>query len=407
MTFTRPFLALTLAAAGAACEPAPHASSRIEIVDAGTDVGAACEPESSSEARADVLVLGDDSFAGCSVVAVRNGIRLVPSSDGSRPDPSWTSIVRDGSGRFYSAATGASGRGLLLVWGSDGKFLRTLGRQGEGPGELVGRGLPALMIGPGDSLIVNEASRWSVFGPDMEFGRVIVGPAVTRNRDMIHVLEDGRFLSTAPVAAGDPAAWFHLSGADGKLIRSFGPIEPPPADGQAPPRASALAGDGAFWVGPPPGAPGGYVLEQWSVDGQRLRSIERRVDWIVGEAPDPAARVPLPLFNAMHVDDAGRLWVMALVKDARWRPLQPGENDDELATELYDIRYEVIDPSAGAVLVSGVIDELPGEDERGWPPIGRFMNGSSMSYRPLPDSMGLETIEFYDVRLVASRGSRR
>ncbi len=57
------------------------------------------------------------------------------------------------------------------AYGPDGAFLKTLGREGEGPGEF--KGINGMFVGPGDSLFVLDhlALRLSVFGPDREFAR--------------------------------------------------------------------------------------------------------------------------------------------------------------------------------------------------------------------------------------------
>jgi hypothetical protein len=349
-----------------------------------------------------VIELPSDRTLACRVVAVQNGITLRPSSDASRPDPSWTSVVRDSRGIIYTAATAATGKGTFLAWSTKGSFLASVGRLGEGPGELLGKGLPTLFIAAADSVYVREGPRWSVFDPDFRFARLILTPAALGKAYATHITEDGGFLSTGPVPNGDRGYWFHVADAQGRLIRSFGRLADQQGSGAPQPileRASTYRAR-RFWVAPPPGAPGGYVLEEWHLNGRLLGRLSRADVWNGSSEAEGARR--LPLFW-IHADDKHRLWVMILIKDRRWRRLAPGEREDDFATELYDLRYEVIDPDAGTLLAAGVIDEMPAEDERDWPPIGQFIAGTSISYRPVVDSVGFQTIEFAFLRLVPNR----
>ena len=86
----------------------------------------------------------------------------------------------------------------ILVFDSEGAHLRTLGGQGEGPGEF--RMAQALAMGPGDTLWVTDpmTRRYSVFGPDGGFARVLTrringGAAAER----CSLAEDGSYLEWA------------------------------------------------------------------------------------------------------------------------------------------------------------------------------------------------------------------
>ncbi len=56
----------------------------------------------------------------------------------------------------------------LRLFSATGSFLQTVGGPGQGPGELMG--LHGLYRTQGDSLVVAEGQRWTVFGPDGDFG---------------------------------------------------------------------------------------------------------------------------------------------------------------------------------------------------------------------------------------------
>ena len=83
----------------------------------------------------------------------------------------------------------------IHVFDSEGAHLRTLGGQGEGPGEF--RMAQALAMGPGDTLWVTDpmTRRYSVFGPDGGFERVLTrrinGGAAS---ERCSLAEDGSYL---------------------------------------------------------------------------------------------------------------------------------------------------------------------------------------------------------------------
>lgn len=83
----------------------------------------------------------------------------------------------------------------IHVFDSEGAHLRTLGGQGEGPAEF--RMAQGLAMGPGDSLWVTDpmTRRYSVFGPDGGFARVLnrrINGGATSER--CSMTEDGSYL---------------------------------------------------------------------------------------------------------------------------------------------------------------------------------------------------------------------
>lgn len=141
-----------------------------------------------------------DTEAPCRVVVRETGVQLLAVADGSRPDPGFV-VRRDGRGRFYS--TGATGFGnTIALWDETGRFLRSFGREGEGPGEFSARGMISILVDREDRLHVRDGGiRWSVFSPEQEFVRSVaarlgsfqsgttildIGVAVTPSRDGEH-----------------------------------------------------------------------------------------------------------------------------------------------------------------------------------------------------------------------------
>jgi hypothetical protein len=278
-----------------------------------------------------------------------------------------------------------------------------IGRDGEGPGEISTYGSPFLHMGSGDSLYVVDSRRISVFDTAGKFQRAINAPQISSRGEARFVSDGGHIISSGDARGVDSDRWFHVSGPDGKVIRSFGPL----SDGAQPAgtdrnRVIAYDGGPTFWTAYAPAGDGSYRIEEWSIDGQRTRVFRRDADWFKPQADDDPFPTKFPPFQVMHVSE-GLVWLVAVVRDARWREIPVRDEALSRVSELFDLRYDVIDTNAGSVLVSGVIDEIPtGTADRPFPPIVRFIPRTSRSYRPVTDSLGLETIQVFDIVLVRS-----
>lgn len=78
-------------------------------------------------------------------------------------------VVRQSSGNIVVADGGA---GVIKMFDSTGRFLRTVGRPGSGPGEF--RQLLALFVGPADSIIGYDVVQgWAVFDAQGRYARTI------------------------------------------------------------------------------------------------------------------------------------------------------------------------------------------------------------------------------------------
>lgn len=343
--------------------------------------------------EAGVVVVDPAGAPPCRVIAVRSAVELSPS-DGTRPDPG-SAVVMSGTGRFFSSA--AQAQPAVLAWEPDGTFLRAHDRRGEGPGELAGPGRPGLFLGPGDSLYVLDGrNRWSVFNQDLDFVRVFRGPFSGRFMSQVHVTDRG-IVSTGPVVAGATAAAFHLMDFEGEPLGSFGkPFDPTLGDRESE-RSSALAGSERLWIAPPDGASTGHRLEKWTLDGDLVRTLYRRAEWFPDEGYSSGENIPglvIPAF-LVHVDHQGLLWIWAAVRGPGWiESVAQPENPREDAVE---VRLEVIDPDEGVVLAAHRYFPLAGGPD---PPFVHLFPGTRRSYRSVPDSLGLATVEFFDLHLV-------
>lgn len=383
----------------AACEPGRQPAQEEIPILAAAPAGSECSKPIQQSADS-ILDLNEISGYPCELIAVPTGIALRPSVDGAHPDPEvgpLTQIAKDSRGRFFTTARRDR---RILVWSADGTFLRTIGKEGAGPGEFAGR-VRALFVDAGDSLHALDASgRWIVFDPEQRFVRMFSTGA--RGLRSSHLAGDGTIVQTGPMAGAERGKLVHVLGPDGRMQRSFGVPRAGRARDATEMRPSAVGTQGDVWIAPAPGSGEGYVIERWSRDGRLLQLIRRDVPWLplTGYSDEPRA----PDFKFLHVDGDGLLWVGVVVKDERWSESRPGEHPDAREAEQADIRIEVIDPRAGRVLASVRYDYFTESSLPPIYPVGRWNRevwGSSV------DSNGLASIHLARLHLVPWTASPR
>ena len=230
------------------------------------DPQAACARGAARAFESGEVVEIADAEAPCRIVVRETGIRLLAVEDGSRPDPGFD-VQRDGRGRFYS--TGATGFGnTIALWDESGKFLKSFGREGEGPGEFSHRGGISIFVDGEDRLHVRDGGiRWSVFSPEQEFLRGVSAPLASFESGST-VLDNGM----AVTRSRDAEHYFRIVDSTGATRRAFGviPDELRRANVDTE-RDVTHAGGDSFWAGPVAGSPDGYQLEEWGVDGELRR----------------------------------------------------------------------------------------------------------------------------------------
>jgi len=274
------------------------------------------------------------------------------------------SIWQDSKGRFFVMQPNQGEP--PQVYSSTGRFLRTLGREGSGPGEYRNA---AIVFGDArDTVFVVDwgTSRLTVLGPSLQLVRSFPIPASTLSGS---ILSDGSLVVNATVedraTVGLP---FHLFDRGGKRFTAKGdktrPYVPSTQHLFAYRLSPSLAG--GFWAFP---FLGRYELELWRGDSLAVYTRES-VAWFV-TAParltraDGPAGPPISWINGGWEDSSGLLWVVARVADSR------GPGSQELirgpegnysvpkdADRDYDTMIEVIDPKSKVVLVSQRFDNL-------------------------------------------------
>ena len=263
--------------------------------------------------------------------------------DGTGPDMfgAITDFEVDRYGRFWLFEGQTQ---EIRVFDSDGRFVRTVGRQGEGPGEF--NRVIGMTWGPDDNLwivdpsnnrlsVVDTAGVFAASHPTI--GGIVVTPWPGGFDDA------GRFYTYGVVTAVEDEISLVMvrHGMDLQPIDSVAPPEFPGGEEYyeiknedswmmtgvpfTPSMEWRLGRDGTFWAG----LTGDYRIFQLSWEGDTLRSIRRayeslpvtssdledakeRLDWFI-EAGGKAdwSRIPStkPAFDDFVIDDAGYLWV--------------------------------------------------------------------------------------------------
>lgn len=306
--------------------------------------------------------------------------------------PSWFSHVAvDQSGNFYVGPTYSPGE--VAVYGPSGVLVRTLGREGEGPGEFTG--IRVLRITGGDTLHVFSNGRHTVLSIA---GEVIdTSPFRVASRQ-VFILGDGRILANASVRTTDriglPA---HILGADGLPSFSFGNDSQTPQGDILPGthRSAWPSGGNDVWVT----TLGDYRLELWDTAGVHLQTLVRDAPWfrpwqrrIAGE---PFRARPPTKIISVHQDKRGLLWVFSRVPDREW---QPGFDPPAYA-QVYDTVIEVVDPTSGELIISQRFD-APNQ-------LFNWYFSEELVYSVSRNPLGLEQVQVWRMRLEHQIGGKQ
>lgn len=255
--------------------------------------------------------------------------------------------VWDSKGRYYASSIDNY---QVIVFDAAGRILRTLGRRGEGPGEFSSPGIRNLAVGPGDSLLVFQFGRLSVFTSEGLHVRTV--RTLPASITYASALSDGRLVVAAnfrsPATFGFP---YHLLDPNGNVVKSFGD----PYVGQYmddsdtpkrlddPPPPFALSPDQkSIWSAP------GYHVREWMLDGRLRTAIDIAASpWHLARRDTTMTdrmgtkrpvRVGGSEIDILGVDRRGMIWV---------RTAQPAT-----ARKKGVYAVEVVDSRSGAVVAS-------------------------------------------------------
>jgi hypothetical protein len=371
----------------------------------------------------DTVVISQPARMPCRIAIVDTPVELRADEGGVVADIGMN-LLRLVDGRFVAM----TGRGEVSAWSADGKYLKRLGGPGQGPGEFAAGGM-SFHEGPGGTVYIRDNNRrWSVFSPALEFVRHYAATGMGFNPERSTFLADGRFLSASPPSGaaahfaiydftrrGDPVPANArgragaVAGDGPALVASFAEVREHERSAIYRGRAIAYAGDSSFWAGPLPETGAGYVLELWSLTGQKQRTIRRTAPWFI-EGSDIApprqpegfgyGSQPTTQVTSMHLDDNGLLYVFVAASTGRWKPTPRADTAAFRANEdgAYVMYMEVIDVRAGAVLAD--LGPLTRAQTMAQLPMQMFRR-SRQGFRVGETQDGLPFRRIVDIRLVS------
>jgi hypothetical protein len=292
---------------------------------------------------------GSADCPGCEIRLVHVAT-IGAETDLDSPSQVFTPAI-DSGGRIFVAPL--TDLGTVGVYDATGRFLRTLGRPGEGPGEF--RYAWNVMVLPGDTILVFDSylRRYTIFTPELEPARV-----VSLDPLPIHVvpLTSDRMFGFTRVAPADSGTLVHEF-VGGGATRSFAWLDAAPdVRRNTRYRHLAAAPAGALWLA----SADRYSIELWDTAGERIRTITAVRDWFPPpDAAVTASRATAPSIDAVWSDADDRLWVLASVPDDDPPEREgPGENYLTGRIRLYDSMIEVLDPATGNLIAALRSDTL-------------------------------------------------
>lgn len=315
-----------------------HRGRRLPLALLSTLVLSCDRPLPPTEAGVELLaILGDPDGEGAlasgpSVSPEINGYYLVTLPDGPPEEPP-------------------------RLFDSTGKFIRVIGRHGEGPNEYR---RPQRIHRVNDSAWIHDAAlhRVTVILPPDTTGPTHLWPltpyALLPLAGASFVLSQGRWGSGPPL--------YHVDDA-GAILQNFGDTLP---TGTRDWRWVHLAAapDSGFWSAPPFWH---LQFQYWRGPGRLERTMSLERDYFT-EYTTYAQRSPTippdPSLSGFWADSTGALWIVVLVPDPEWpeglgpemraegRTIYPVEDWDR----AYDTVIERVDSENGATLASWRVD---------------------------------------------------
>lgn len=295
-------------------------------------VGYRCRrPSAVNPPRLSILLV---CLAGCSCADVPPSLAGTCSADLERI----ATIEGDYAGRAgiglvaqdYVLTVNNSDRASVHVFDRNGRYLRTFGGAGEGPGEF--QSISDVRQLPDGRIVVfdQRALRVTYFTPAMSLEETHPLPVSLWPHGAQWDGEDGWYLTGRMVDRdhfGSPVV--HIN-ENGSVLRYFGENETEtegPLAGMMVNRAVALHPDhGLFTL-----KGNQYVVEHWTPDGSLGRTIEPDVDWFhwpppwMEDGPTETAgravgdREPENAFLDMQFGERGHLWTLSQVTPPNWR----------------------------------------------------------------------------------------
>ena len=322
----------------------------------------------------EITILVEDLCETCSIEITPD---VVLGTDGESVIGMAWDIQRLSDGRFTVAFQNIAAWAEFTIFSADGSAFRRVGREGEGPGEY---GHVVWVREHGEELYIFDSQRRRMTVLDSDFEAVRTAPVgcIDCNGFDMAMLPDGRVAlnyfmpggSREEAFSADAGYALHILGPDGQTLHSMDeiPTKSLLTPTEDPYRFLDVASDGS----PLCLHLTSYRIDRWDpATGELLETFARGADWFPdGQSYSHAAapgRPPTTGTRAMHLDDAGRVWVYISRPVPDWEDRlerTPPDAHPELGPWKYgpgssEGVIEVLDLDSGRVLFSGVM-EVPG-----------------------------------------------
>ena len=257
--------------------------------------------------------------------------------------------------------------GTVKVWDAEGRFLRQVGRAGDGPMEFH-RAAPVRTDSEGRVHIVDlDTGRETVVNgrpSPIRLGQVSLHPGFYHLA--VPLGEDGRYaINKNRMTAGLVGVPLHIvDGLD--ILHSFG-ME---ADVRSPTgshRVLEVDRQGRIYSA----QPDDYLIQVWNESGRRILGLRgpRLNEREASSEPWSPDNPPRNQILAMQVDDEQRLWVISEVLKDDWQDhmeervmrngrMAYGPTNDDMR-EIFQSRIDLIDLTSGSLIATSLHDPLP------------------------------------------------
>lgn len=299
-------------------------------------------------------------------------------------------VQEDGSGGFLVVAV-PTYPDRILRYDRAGRLLETIGRAGDGPGEF--RLIIGVEVGQGDSIFVADYfRRITVLTPSGQLVRTFRLPAAPRE---LSELSGGQLavagMSYTPEHIGYPVQLLDRTTGAAVAMGAVNPTVPLDRRSADDLRLTAAA-DGTFWSGHTTA----YILERWSLTGERLQRIAPELEWFPPRGRGPRQALdhadqptrPLPWLSGIAAED-DILWVAIATAARDWSEALARSRDDATRNGTHDGVIHALDAHSGGILAELRMAERPS---------GMTSTGLLVTLREVPP--GLIVIDLWRPRLI-------
>lgn len=333
-----------------------RAEARRRLIMTASSVASIIASATTLKGQAQVSVLDEITCSDCQI-AMRTLVVSDRGTDGSFGPLG--SFSTDRYGNLYVVSSVETYR--VLMFDSAGLFLRSWGRDGNGPGEYH-LATPPLRTAA-DSLFIFDIStrRLTVLSPEFKVVRTVNLQFAPRG---VIALDDGGLLVNADIRTRERAGYpLHFATPDGIVTKSFGvgtanyrfdlPMENR--------RRLAADGAGSVWTA----RANQYLLERWDSGGSLAAQVRLDADWFPHWAR-PETRLdsvpPVPAIVKIWVENEN-LWVVTHIADSNWRPqanvpaaAEARRYDGTTYHRIWDTRIDVINMRSWKLLTTTTFD---------------------------------------------------